>query len=101
MMEVKMQIKEFTEFTGVRIRSLHYYGEIASLTHAWFTNRFTTKTHVCRLHIVASRKQCINLPLSQREHAHCFKEPFGTGNAQNGICFHIIPKQVGQGYGGR
>ena len=35
-----MQIKEFAEFTGVSVRTLHYYDEIGLLTPA-FVDRFT------------------------------------------------------------
>ena len=31
---MKMQIKEFAEFTGVSVRTLHYYDEIGLLTPA-------------------------------------------------------------------
>lgn len=37
---MKMQIKEFAEFTGVSVRTLHYYDEIGLLTPA-FVDRFT------------------------------------------------------------
>ena len=37
---MKMQIKEFAEFTGVSVRTLHYYDEIGLLTPA-FVDRST------------------------------------------------------------
>ncbi len=37
---MKMQIKEFAEFTGVSVRTLHYYDEIGLLKPA-FVDRFT------------------------------------------------------------
>ena len=30
--KLKMQIKEFADFTGVSVRTLHYYDEIGALT---------------------------------------------------------------------
>ena len=38
--KLKMQIKEFAEFTGVRVRTLHYYDEIGLLIPA-FVDRVT------------------------------------------------------------
>ena len=32
--KLKMQIKEFADFTGVSVRTLHYYDEIGLLTPA-------------------------------------------------------------------
>ena len=32
---MKMQIREFAEFTGVSVRTLHYYDEIGLLRPAW------------------------------------------------------------------
>mgnify|MGYP006353801461 CR=1 FL=1 len=37
---MKMQIKEFAEFTGVSVRTLHYYDEIGLLTPA-YVDKFT------------------------------------------------------------
>ena len=34
---MKMQIKEFAEFTGVSVRTLHYYDEIGLLKPACIT----------------------------------------------------------------
>ena len=39
-MELKMQIKEFAEMTGVSVRTLHYYDEIGLLPPA-FVDRAT------------------------------------------------------------
>ncbi len=32
---MKMQIKEFADFTGVSVRTLHYYDEIGLMKPAW------------------------------------------------------------------
>ena len=52
--KLKMQIKEFAEYTGVSVRTLHYYDEIGLLTPAFVDRstgyRFTTKNlfFVCK-----------------------------------------------------
>ena len=50
---MKYQIKEFAEFTGVSVRTLHYYDEIGLLTPAFVDSatgyRFYDKNSVLRM----------------------------------------------------
>ena len=50
---MKMQIKEFAEFTGVSVRTLHYYDEIGLLKPAcvdWSTGyRYYDETSLLRM----------------------------------------------------
>ena len=68
---MKMQIKEFADFTGVSVRTLHYYDEIGLLAPAFVDKSTGYPEYIHRLSTVYLRNSNQNMAIPPRKPPIC------------------------------